>query len=364
MMASAPCKLTSLVALTLCLAWLAPAHAQPGKKKPAGAPGKKAGKKAGKKKGKSDAPESRSKKNRILLDRVVAVVNDHVILSSELELRILPLSAELASIADDRERERRRRKLIGQILDEMVNDELIVQAAKEAQLRVEPKEIQAALDEIKKQNNLDDAGLEQALAMQGYSVSGYKKDVERQIVRMRATNILVRPRVTITDEDVRARFDEMNRRSSAVGKVYLKHIVVGLPQSPSDRQVAEAKQRATAIMEQARSGKDFSDLAREVSDDKATAASGGDLGWIERGDLDSEWEVVVFAMDKGEVRGPINGPSGLHVFYVADVEKNERKGFEQVKDKIKNELFRKEMDRQTKLWLQELRKQAHISLKT
>ena len=59
-------------------------------------------------------------------------------------------------------------------------------AACEAQLRVEPSEIKSALNEIKKQNNLDDAGLEQALAMQGYSIQSYKKDVERQIVRIRS----------------------------------------------------------------------------------------------------------------------------------------------------------------------------------
>ena len=68
-------------------------------------------------------------------------------------------------------------------------------------------------------------------------------------------------------------------------------------------------------------------------------------------------------MDKGEVRGPINGPGGLHVFYVADLEKTERKSFDQVKDKLRNDLFRREMDRQSRLWLQELRKKAHIDVK-
>lgn len=299
-------------------------------------------------------------KDRLLLDRVVAVVNDHVVLASELELRVLPLSAELSSISDKRERERRRRKLIGQILDEMINDELIVQAAREAQLRVEPKEILAALDEIKKQNKLDDAGLEQALAMQGYTISSYKKDVERQLVRMRATNILVRPRVTITDEDVRARYDEMSRRSSAVSKVYLKHILIGLPPRPSDRQLTQAKAKAAGIIEQVRGGTDFSELAQKLSDDQATAAGGGDLGWIERGSLPTEWEVVVFAMNKGEVRGPISGPSGLHVFFASDVEKTALQKFDELKGQLRNELFQKEMNKQTVLWLDELRKKAHI----
>lgn len=354
MMFSISSKLCTALALIAGLSWSLPsADAQP--PPPRGDTTSKPGDKPG--------AAAKDGKKRVVLDRVVAVVNNHVILQSELELRILPLSAELAGIADKRERERRARKLISQVLDEMINDELIVQAAKEAQLKVESKEVKSALDEIKKQNNLDDAGLEQALAMQGYSIASYKKDVERQILRMRASNILVRPRVTVTDEDVRARYEEMNRRSNAIGKVRLKHILVGLPDNPSDRQVSQAKARAASLIEKFKSGQDFSKLAEQNSDDQATRMGGGDLGWIERGSLPTEWENVVFSMEKGDVRGPIKGPTGLHVFYVDSVEKTDVQPFDKLETQLRNELYQKEMAKQTTLWLDELRKKAHIDRK-
>lgn len=311
----------------------------------------------------AQAPAPRESKNRVVVDQVVAVVNDAIILQSELDARIEPLAADLRGIEDARERVRRKKILTSQILDEMIAEELVIQAARDAKIDVDGKEVTAAIDEIKKQNNLDDAGLEQALAMQGFTLQGYKKDVERQILRMRAITMLVRPRVTVTDEDVRARYDEMTRRSASVGKIHLKHILIALPRNPSERQVADAKARAASVIDRVKAGDSFSTLAEELSDDEATRAGGGDLGWIERGSLPTEWEEVVFSMDKGEVRGPISGPSGLHVFFVEDVKKSELKSFEEAREELRNELYRKEMDKQTALWLEEMRKKAHVSRK-
>lgn len=300
---------------------------------------------------------------RIILDRVVAVVQDAIILQSELETRVGPFSAELETITDPRERARRTSKLTSQMLEDMISEELIVQAAREAKLAVEPKEISAAVQEIKQQNKLDDAGLEQALAMQGYTLESYKEDVRRQILRMRAVNMMVRPKVTVTDDDVRARYDEMNRRSSAVSNVHLKHVLIELPQRPSEQQLAAARARAAEIIEKVKAGESFDTLAQQYSDDAATKMGGGDLGWIERGSLPTEWESVVFSMDKGDVRGPIGGPSGLHVFYVEEVKQSDLKPFDELKDQLRNELYRKEMDKQTGLWLDEMRKKAHIERK-
>lgn len=303
------------------------------------------------------------KSDGVLVDRVVAIVNNAIILQSELYTRAAPMVADLDQIPEERERTRRTKQMIRQILDDMVNEELIVQAALEAKLEVEPKEITAALDEIKKQNSLDDAGLAQALALQGYTIASYKVDVKRQILRMRAINMLVRPKVTITDEDVRAKYDAMTRRSVAVNAVRLNHVLIALPDKPTEAQVNAAKERAATVIQRAKAGEDFAALAAELSDDAATKNSGGDFGWIERGSIPTEWEVIVFGMEKGEVRGPISGPNGLHVFYVADIKQDELSSFDELKEQIRNELYRREMDKQTTTWLDDLNKKAHVELK-
>src|SRR6185295_17084072 len=108
---------------------------------------------------------------KLKVEYVVAVVNDAIILNTELETRRLPALGEAAQITDPKERERRIAKLSSQVLDEMINEELIVQAADAAKIEVESNEVQAALDEIKQQNNLDDAGLSAALAAQGFTMA-------------------------------------------------------------------------------------------------------------------------------------------------------------------------------------------------
>jgi len=300
---------------------------------------------------------------QIPIDRVVAIVDRDVVLESELMRRVGPLSAELEQIADEHERQRRQKALAARVLDEMVNEHLMLAAARDAKLEVAAKEVANAIEEIKRQNNVDDEGLAKALEMQGYTLAAYRQDVRRQILRMRAVNVLVRPRVTITDEDVRAAYDARGRRAGAVTRVHLRHILLSLPEHPSEQQLAAAKRRAADIIDRVRGGAKFEDIAAKTSDDDATAAAGGDLGWIERGSIATEWEAIVFGMDKGEVRGPISGPSGLHVFYVSELEKAEQKPFEEAKDQLRNDLYRREMDKQTKLWLDDLRRKAHIELK-
>jgi peptidyl-prolyl cis-trans isomerase SurA len=308
-------------------------------------------------------PRAAKTKPRLTIDRVVAVINDAVVLSSELRRRVAPLAEEVSSITDPRERERRAKMLQSRVLDEIVSEELILEAAREAKLQVTEKEVENALIEVKRQNEVDDEGLAKALEAQGYSMSAYREDVRRQILRMRAVNVLVRPRVTVTDEDVRAAYDARGRRSGSVGKVHLHHVLVALPEKPTEQQLAAAKARAAEVIERARGGEAFDDLAARFSDDAATAPAGGDLGWIARGSIATEWEAIVFAMDKGDVRGPISGPSGLHVFHVSEIEKEEQSPFENVKEKLRNELYRQEMDKQTAQWLEELRKRAHIEVK-
>ncbi len=299
----------------------------------------------------------------LVVDRVVATVNDEIILHSELMMRVAPLAFELGKISDLKERARRQSKLSTQVLGEMINEELVTQAAASAKLEVGAKEVEAAIADLKRQNKLDDEQLKEALRMQGYSMSSYRKDVRSQIIRMRAVNTLVRPKVSITDDDVRAKYDANARRSAQVSEVHLQHILVAVPPNADEAQKKAARDKAADIIGRAHAGEDFAKLAETYSDDPATKNTGGDLGWIERGTIATEWEVIVFAMNKNETRGPVNGPRGLHVFHVSELKDSKQEEYESVKEKLRNELYRAELDKQTRLWVDELRKKAHFEIK-
>lgn len=292
------------------------------------------------------------------LERVVAVVNDSIILQSELDARLLPLQAQAAQITDPVEQRRRLAKMASQTLEEMVNEELMVQAADDAKVEVDSSEVQAALDEIKQQNNLDDAGLAQALASQGYTMSGYRMDLRRQLLRLRAVNQLVSPKVQVTEDDVRARYDELQRRSASVEAVYLSHILVKLDPHPTEQQIAAARAQAAQAIDRVKAGEPFAEVAKQMSSDPNV-----ELGWFQRGSINPDWEQIVFSMQKGDVRGPVSGPQGLHVFHVSDVKQSALKPYAEMKDQIQRELRRRELDKQTANWVEELRKKAYIDIK-
>jgi parvulin-like peptidyl-prolyl isomerase len=314
--------------------------------------------------GKPSGNASRAAGGKVKVDYVVAVVNDAIILNSELEARRMPVLAEAQQIADPKERDRRIAKLTSQVLDEMVNEECIVQAAEAAKIEIESGEVQAALDEIKQNNNLDDAGLSTALAAQGFTMSNYKQEVRRQMLRLRAINQLVAPKVQVTDEDVRARYDQMARRTEQVQAVKLSHMLFKLPEHPTEQQIAEAKEKASKAIARVKGGEEFAKVAATDSDDDTTKATGGELGWFQRGSMaNPEWEPVVFAMEKGDVRGPVTGPQGFHVFQVTEVKRSDLKPFTDMKEQLQRELRRREMDKQTTTWVEELRKKAYIDIK-
>jgi peptidyl-prolyl cis-trans isomerase SurA len=310
------------------------------------------------------AATSPNKGKKVRVEYVVAVINDAIILNSELEARRLPVLSEAQQITDPKERERRISKLTSQVLDEMVNEELIVQAAEAAKIEIESSEVQAALDEIKQQNNLDDAGLAAALAGQGYTLANYRQEMRRQLLRFRAVNQLVAPKVQITDEDVRARYDQMARRTEQVQAVKLAHMLFRLPEHATEQQIAEAKDRAGKAIARVKAGDDFAKVAATESEDDSTKATGGELGWFQRGSMaNPEWEPIVFAMEKGDVRGPVTGPQGFHVFQVTEVKRSDLKPFPEMKEQLQRELRRREMDKQTQTWVDDLRKKAYIDIK-
>lgn len=298
-----------------------------------------------------------------VVDRVLAIVNDAIILESELRVKLLPYLDDVAGITDPRERQRRVDKLRTQVLDDMINEELIVQAAEEARIEVDPKEVDDALREVKNQNKLDDAQFQQALAAQGYTIGAYRADLRRQLTHYKAINQLVAPKVSVTDDEVRARYDQMQRRSESVTAVRLSHMLFALPERPSEAEVGKAKERAAQAIARVKAGEEFAAVATAMTDDEGTRPGGGELGWIERGSMDPQWEQVLFSMEKGEVRGPINGPQGLHVFYVSELKKSEMKSFDDLKAQITGELRRREMEKETTQWLSELRKKAYLDIK-
>jgi peptidyl-prolyl cis-trans isomerase SurA len=296
-----------------------------------------------------------------MVEKIAAVVGENVVLASEVEEKAAPLMTDISKVPDLDKRAARAASLRREVLERLIDDELILQQAAELKLTVTSEQIDSSIDEIKKQNNIDDDQLREALKAQGMTMASYRADLKRQLLRFRVLNIAVGSRVNVSDEEVKAYY-ERHMKGSANVQVRASHIFIAIPDAADAATAADKQAQAKKILERAKT-EDFAKLAREVSDDAATRSEGGDLGYFGRDMLPKPIEELVFAMKPGEVRGPVRADRGFHVIKLVDRKLKDPKPLDDVKDDIRMQLRQKDMERQTKIYLTELRKKTLVDIR-
>jgi peptidyl-prolyl cis-trans isomerase SurA len=297
-----------------------------------------------------------------VVEKIAAVVGDSIILGSEIEEKAAPLLAEVARMPEAAKRAARAAALRREVLERLIDDELILQQAAELKLTVTSEQVDSSIEEIKRQNNIDDDQLREALRAQGMSMAAYRADLKKQLLRFRVINIAVGSRVTISDDDVKTYYDR-HMKDGANVQVRASHIFIAIPENADPAVVAEKQAQAKKLLDRALAGEDFAKLAREASDDPATRAEGGDLGYFGKDMLPKAIEEMVFAMKVGEVRGPVRADRGFHVIKLVDRKIKDPKPLDEVKDDVRMQLRQKEMERQTKSYLAELRKKTLVDVR-
>ena len=176
-----------------------------------------------------------------VVEKIAAVVGGNVILASEVEEKAGPSLAEITRISDPAKRSARASALRREVLDRLIDDELINEQATELRLTVTPEQVDASIAEIKRQNNIDDTQLKDALRAQGMSMTTYRADLKKQLLRFRVINIAVGSKVTISDEDVRSYYDRHYKAGGANVQVRASHIFLSIPDG-ADAGTVEEKQ--------------------------------------------------------------------------------------------------------------------------
>ena len=304
------------------------------------------------------APGARAR----VVEKVAAVVGNNIVLASEVEEKAAVLMPDANKITDPEKRAARASALRREVLDRLIDDELILQQATELKLSISSEQVDASINEIKKQNNINDEQLREALRGQGMSMAAYRADLKRQLLRFRVLNIAVGSRVNIADEEVKAYYDR-HMKASANVQVRASHVFISIPEGADAVAVGEKRGQAQKVIERARAGEDFAKLARELSDDAATRAEGGDLGYFGKDMLPKAIEEMVFAMKVGEIGGPVRADRGFHVIKLVDRKTKDPRPFDDVKDDIRMQLRQKDMERQTKIYLTELRKKTLVDIR-
>ncbi|MBI4815045.1 MAG: peptidylprolyl isomerase [Deltaproteobacteria bacterium] len=288
---------------------------------------------------------------RTLLDRVVAVVDDDVITASELDAA----ARALFSDPNDTSRNDQIRK---DILDQLIADRLLEAQLREAKIEVSEDDVDRAIDDIARQNKLSRQELEEAVRSRGMSLSQYKHDLEKQLERLKLVDLKVRSKVVIADADIKAEY-ERKVGSEREELVELHHLFFRSADA-SDR--ATALERARAARARVLGGESFEVIAKEVSEGP-TAAQGGALGEMSKGSLLPELLRTVQRMKAGQISDPIVTDNGVHVVRLDALKRKDAPRFEELRGQIYQALYQREVERQMREWIEELRAQASVKVR-
>jgi peptidyl-prolyl cis-trans isomerase SurA len=303
------------------------------------------------------APEVRD--GQVVIDRVVAVVNNYVILMSELQeaIAIAQQESREPPAGSDRIDEMQRT-----MLNSMINHRLQVQEAQREKIEIPEEDVRGMVDDFVRRNGGDRAEVEARLRAYGLTWEALRREFRDQLLAQRIRSRRVGRRATVTEAEVDAYVAENRAKLEAGLKYRARHIVV-LPEPP-DQPAAWDRARAAieAIASELRAGADFATLARERSRD-ASAASGGDLGWLSRGELEPAFETPLLDLPKGGVTPPVRTASGYHLFLLEDREELTPQMLAEARQQARDLLLQRKAQERFDEWVERLRRRALIAIR-
>lgn len=247
------------------------------------------------------------------LDRIAAVVDEDVILQSELQRAIANIKAQYAG----RENQLPPEDVLSrQVLERLVLVKLQVARAQGSGIRVSDQELNQAMNSIAQQNGSNLDALRQRLAHDGIDFNDFRASVRDEITVQRLRQSFAQSRISVSEGEV----DAALKQQATVGNQYhLAHILIALPDGANADQIATGQKKADGVKTLLDKGElDFNAAAVRYSD-SPNALEGGDLGWRSLDEIPQAFAQMMEKMKPGEVVGPIRGPSGFQLLKLVEV---------------------------------------------
>jgi len=297
-----------------------------------------------------------------VVNAIAAIVNDEVVTLYEVDRESQPLirEAEKKSVIDATVRTQIRRAA----LEHLIEKRLLDQKIKELNIKVSDEEIKQAIDDVKKQNNMaSQAVLVSALASQGLTFEQYRAQLQEQIEKLKLVSMEVRAKIQVGETEMREYYEANRAKYSEEETFRARHIFFRTSEKAPAEDIKRAMTTALMVLAEAKSGKDFEELAKSYSEDPAARKDGGALGSFKKGDMMPELEAAILAMKPGEVSELVYTSSGFHIIKLEERSTGKMKPFESVKAEIEDTLYRKKSEERFNQWAKELRAKASIEMK-
>ena len=249
----------------------------------------------------------------IVLDEIAAVVNEGVVLASELqqEAEFLKLQAQTnrQSLPDDQ-------VFFERVLERMIDQEIQRQQAARLGISIDPSQVNQAIERIASQNNLEVQQFRDALRSQGFDYNYYRKSIEHELLLAQLIQRDVQPRIKVSKQEIDD-FISASKKSGQNNRYRVLHILLAVPSAAPQAEVDAAVARANKVLASLRSGNDFAKVAAANSDG-ARALQGGDLGWRVLQELPDFVSTELPKMQVGDISEPLRSPNGFHIIKLED----------------------------------------------
>lgn len=232
------------------------------------------------------------------------------------------------------------------LLETLIDQKLVEQAAKEANIQVTDKQVQERLDKLIEEMGGKEA-FQSTLAMYGISEDVLRQDVRTQLMLEQ----LLGDRIEVTEEEIQAYFESNKEMWGEQEQIRARHILV------------EDEATAQEVLDKLNAGESFEELAKQYSTDPSNRDKGGDLGFFPRGVMDLAFEQAAFALEPGETSGIVKSSFGYHIIRVEERKEAQPAKFEDHKERIREQLHNQKLESESTAWLAERREQSKITNK-
>lgn len=289
-----------------------------------------------------------------LVDRVVAIINDNIITLSELNAATNMALEEVsgAKPADSKNKS----EFTKSALDNLIDQKLIKQASDTAGIDISKREIDNAIEDVKRQNNLTQESLMLALVQSNLTMREYREQMQEQLREAKFVDIEFRSKINVLAEEIEDYYRQ-NIKEFLQPPTFRARMIF-LP--GTDKEVQAKK--LSAIKEGLTKGEKFAELARQYSEGPG-ASEGGDLGWLSKGELDSALDNAIYKLKIGEISSPVTRPEGVYLLQLTRSRASAPASIAESTPKIQKTLFSRRMEKRFASWLKEARRRAHIEIR-
>jgi len=300
----------------------------------------------------------------VIVEGVTAVVNGDPILVSELEESLAPYRQQFASTYRGVELNDRIRGAIRTLLNQLVDQRLMLQEAERLGLSVSSKSIDEGMKEIRGRFSTEEE-FQEALAKAGDKEDEVRDEVMKSLLLgqlMASKRRQFEDQVSVSEQEVQEHLDSAGESEAPTKQVELWQIWVAAVASDPDGKRADARRRCESILSELRSGADFEETARKVSEGPERE-EGGLMGMVRQGEMQTELDSAAFSLAAGETSDVVESPAGFHILRVTRIDQPDSDQIADTRVTAEENVRMGKVEKMYEQWLAELRGKADISIK-